>query len=310
MRASCASLISGVRSPEDTIPSDRNPSVHDGGDELARDTDLTPSARESFPTVPYQRASVSAILSLTKQLEQADEESPESGRAQPEWCVEVGQALRALTTFELWMAIARGELGAETHVWRDGMEGWTPIANVPELAYALVDATTFEADRATPEPVTPLLHADLRTPLTFEAANVAQTDPPEAEERRATILPEPLVAARRLRPLRAINGGLSPLRRNVLSMLAGCAVAVTAVSLALVRTAGGPQDTAVAANVQNESDAVAMLKARLGEVAAQAGSNVVEGPVRRASVIVAPPPPVARHHSELGQHRARRSARH
>jgi hypothetical protein len=74
-----------------------------------------------------------------------------------EWCVDSGERLSTMSTFEAWTAIARGDVRRSHRVWREGMECWEPIEEVPELACALsieqaVTPEPFTADIA-PEPV-------------------------------------------------------------------------------------------------------------------------------------------------------------
>lgn len=57
-----------------------------------------------------------------------------------EWCVEVGDLLAAMESSELWDAIDRGEVTADTRVWREGLDGWTPVEELPELAPAVESA--------------------------------------------------------------------------------------------------------------------------------------------------------------------------
>ncbi len=50
------------------------------------------------------------------------------------WCVEVDEdTLAPMDDAELWDALDRGEVTHEMRVWRAGLEGWTPVEDLPEL---------------------------------------------------------------------------------------------------------------------------------------------------------------------------------
>lgn len=66
-----------------------------------------------------------------------------------EWCVDVGDGLKALSTLDLWIALSNGELDAATPVWKLGRERWLPAAEVPDLACAIsVQSQTHDLKRA------------------------------------------------------------------------------------------------------------------------------------------------------------------
>lgn len=54
------------------------------------------------------------------------------------WCIDRGPSLDTMTTFELWLAIASGQVERDVRVWREGLECWTEVEQVPDLACALV----------------------------------------------------------------------------------------------------------------------------------------------------------------------------
>jgi len=306
MKASSASSISEYRSPEDTIPSDRYPSfsglfVHKN----AVDTEPAPPARDSLPTTPYGRGSVVALLSAAERMRLLDEQTTDSGRPMPEWCADLGHCLQALTTFDLWMALARGELSRKTRVWRDGMDAWTPVEDVPELALAIADGVSFDPPLATPTPLAATVRAaEVRTPLTFTATEASTGDPPNVGDPNSPHIPsEPIAIPLRSFPtLRSVREGFAPSRRGALQFAAGCAVAAFALTFAFLRTGG---DLPVV-SARGET-ARTVLQAGLGEVTTEAGRSVLEAAARQPAPIVAPPPPIARHHHEPGQHRSRRS---
>ncbi len=55
------------------------------------------------------------------------------------WAVDLGDELRAMSTFDLWFGLSQGDISGQAKVWRVGREAWTPAGEVPELACALVD---------------------------------------------------------------------------------------------------------------------------------------------------------------------------
>ncbi|MFO0611362.1 MAG: DUF4339 domain-containing protein [Polyangiaceae bacterium] len=55
----------------------------------------------------------------------------------PEWCVDLGDEIRAMNKFELWLALGTGDFAPTTLVWRIGRERWQPARDIPELACAL-----------------------------------------------------------------------------------------------------------------------------------------------------------------------------
>lgn len=77
----------------------------------------------------------------------------------PEWCVDLGDEIRAMNKFELWLALGTGDYAPSTLVWRIGRERWQPAQDIPELACALKvhHQTLMMAAKAAEQ-------ADLRTP--------------------------------------------------------------------------------------------------------------------------------------------------
>lgn len=62
----------------------------------------------------------------------------------PSWCVDRGVTLVAMTTCDLWLALARGDVTPDTKVWREGMPYWDRVARVPEFALALPGSPVWE----------------------------------------------------------------------------------------------------------------------------------------------------------------------
>jgi hypothetical protein len=306
MKASYASSISLPRNTEDTIPSDRYPRINDAA---PCDTEpAPPPPREEHLTQPYESTPYAGLIGEKARRLVLDEQATESGRPMPEWCIDLDSSLRAMTTFELWMALARGELGGKTRVWRDGMEGWEPIEEVPELAYALTDAVSFTPPLVAPAQLRAshprASHPERCTPLTFEAFADAQTgDPPHAETPSPTPRPfEPPPLPARSLP-RAARAGFAPARRGLLSLALGCVVAGLSIGLALAHTA--PREALVAAATPGAPGG-SRLEPRLGALATQASRGALEAALR-ALPPAEPLPPIARHHHEPGQKRSRRS---
>lgn len=62
----------------------------------------------------------------------------------PIWAVDLGSEMRALSTFDLWMGLSRGDLPTDVRVWRMGRECWLPAREIPELACALSERIEAE----------------------------------------------------------------------------------------------------------------------------------------------------------------------
>ncbi len=84
----------------------------------------------------------------------------------PDWCVDVGQELLTMTTFELWEALERGQVTAWMRVWREGMECWTPVGEISDFTWAIAGTPS---PSLAPEPL-----AESEPPAE------ARTDPPQA----------------------------------------------------------------------------------------------------------------------------------
>lgn len=99
----------------------------------------------------------------------------------PGWCVDRGETLDALTTCDLWLALARGDVTPQTKVWREGMPYWDQVANVPEFALAMPDASVWgpASQKAATPPETAPVSAVRPAGSTLETAAHAA---PEAEE--------------------------------------------------------------------------------------------------------------------------------
>ncbi|MFO0551001.1 MAG: hypothetical protein U0271_21605 [Polyangiaceae bacterium] len=100
-----------------------------------------PMRTASLPTVPE---SVDGRAQETSSFERA-----EAQHGAPRWAVDNGNAITAMTTFELWLALDSGEISPSALVWRVGREAWDPVLDVPELACALRDSLVGGRERKT-----------------------------------------------------------------------------------------------------------------------------------------------------------------
>ncbi|MEZ4298584.1 MAG: DUF4339 domain-containing protein [Polyangiaceae bacterium] len=166
----------------------------------------------------------------------------------PGWCVDRGDTLSAMTTCELWLALARGDVTPETKVWREGMPCWDAVARVPEFALAMPDARLWGTpvppvpSVAPPAPVIPLpsvapaLAQEIETMpdsdrvvdvRTMAPASDLLTPAPVVVEQDASAAPPRSTRRRRPAPFD---------RRGILSMAVGALIAVTALALATAGT--------------------------------------------------------------------------
>jgi len=201
-------------------------------------------------------------------------DQPLFGGAEPpaDWCIDLGERLITLSTFDAWSAIARGEVRGLTLAWREGLECWTAVEELPELACAL-------SAEPTPEPVA----TDITAPDSLAAFELAE---PTALELR----PPPHPRAHVRRPLRAA-------RR---SATVGALVAAAAILVAAFRPTA---PTAAPAVQEAQRAGLEMLAARV-TVAAFAAA-VGQAPAATA----APRATVAARRADKGQRRLRRSGR-
>jgi hypothetical protein len=193
------------------------------------------------------------------------------------WCVDLGPAIQTMSTYELWLAIAGGAVARRSAVWREGMECWTSIEDVPELACALIDGA-----EARPGDDAPLASSarSPEPPATSPAPPPSRTN--DASGARAI--------ARSGRP----RGGLG-------WITAGSAVAFVAVGLALVVSEPPPPPPAVlgapspwaelAASAARRGEASAAIPTPEGAVAGVAPACEGRSPTRAASRLHADPGP-------------------
>jgi hypothetical protein len=248
-------------------------------------------ALTDFPDVTFERIDLPDVSDLPIEQAERDIVAPiaaadrfEVPRPPPDWCVDQGATIVAMTTFELWMALARGDMDSHTRVWGNGMDNWEIVADVPDLAHALTD--TFSL--APPPPVisTPneimSSRGDDRTPLGFGTTDVANDDLP------------------------AQSGPISH-RRKVFSFgrvmfAAACLAAAAAVGLTLVPRTFDSSDVAAAANGPL---AVAPLHGAMERANRRVDNAVHRRLEAEAARAVEPVIPSARKHKEIGQRRSR-----
>lgn len=195
----------------------------------------------------------------------ADESGPEitaslhdgsldGGDPDLDWCVDRSPALCAMTTADLWVAAASGELSRATRAWRIGLECWTRLDEIPDFAGAF-DASEPEGERETA--VTPLA-VEIDVPPALPPA-LLQTLP--AREPRGSVAAvsqrsEELASAvfdrwasRAAAPPPELFPGMfaSRLRGALVSarwIAAGCAIATASIGLSVLNVAVPPSPQA------------------------------------------------------------------
>jgi GYF domain 2 len=212
-------------------------------------------------------------------------ELPASVAPEACWCIDAGAALTTKTTFELWTAIERGEIAPSARVWREGMECWTPIAQVAELALALPD----DAPSATSAPASPEATATPETPGTPAARGATTPEPATID---ATTSPIALPGLRSAPPPSMPIPLVTRRRSAALQWVAmGSAIAASAVAAALIAT----------------STPEPIEPASAPAAIAQGASTPPEA--RAAIAAPAPPPASRKRHDEPGQRRLRAGER-
>jgi hypothetical protein len=146
----------------------------------------------------------------------------------PEWCVDVGDALLTMTTFELWTALERSDVEPWMRVWREGMECWTAAGELPELALAI--ATT---PRPAPAP-RPVVSAATREPAPPAPARAPERPANDAPARAArAVLREPSWASLPEITPAPVTVRSPPDPRGTRWVALGSAIAVAALGVAL-----------------------------------------------------------------------------
>jgi hypothetical protein len=124
-----------------------SPSNPPASETRERDLGYEPLARcDSFQSMPpYSEPPPSSGRSeaVTHPYEGTSETPPPSSftGAARDWCVDVGHEMLAMSTFELWEALERGQVLASMRVWREGLECWTPVGEISDFACAVAAAS-------------------------------------------------------------------------------------------------------------------------------------------------------------------------
>jgi|GEM_PF-4339847 len=253
-------------------------------------------AHTDFPDVPFARVDLPEVLDVAAPDVEQDkpalvdeEERVEHERPPAEWCVDTGTSLVALTTFELWMALGRGDVDGKTNVWRNGMESWEVAGDVPELSHALEDSFSLLPPPVMPTPTEVMsVKGHERTPFGFGMTD----DGNDGEAARSG----PISRSKRGR-----SRGLSKAW-----FAGGCLAAAAAVALLFVAQSWeAPLSTASV----NRKVAVARLEGAMERANRQVAEAVQRRAETEAARAVAPVSSSARQHKEVGQRRARRGRR-
>ncbi len=289
MQASNAS--SSIQDPSDHVSLPAVELIELGQTEIELEDAGALEALTDFPDVSFERVDLPDVSELPIEQAAGDHLPPiakvgrlEVPRPPPDWCVDQGETMVAMTTFELWMALARGDVDSQTRVWGHGMDNWEIVGDVPDLAQALKD--TFSL--APPPPVmrTPKemsVRGHDRTPLGFGTTDVANDDFP-AQSRPIS------------RHHKVISFGRA-------AIAAGCLAAAAAVGLAVVPRS--PDSTEMAA-VANRPLAMARLHSAMERANRQVDAATFRRLEADAARTIEPVAPSARQHKEAGQRRSRR----
>ena len=204
----------------------------------------------------------------------------------PEWCVDLGGALVTKSTFALWTAIETGEVGGNMLVWREGMECWTPVNRVGELAYAIEPARPTVPEENPAARIEARLEAPPEPPEPAEA-----TTNPEVRPRPPVAEPRRIASRRPVFPARSGGGKWVALG----SAIAVCAMATAALTNLL---ADPPAP---------ESRGRAAAPVIPGVERAALSPDAPEPPA--AEPVPAASPPAKARHEDRGQHRRRAGGR-
>ena len=114
--------------------------------------------------------------------------------ARPDWCVDTGTMLLTMSTFDLWEALERGQVLAWMRVWREGMECWTPVGEIPDFAWAIACTPRPPVEpEALPESEPP---AEARTGPLHAPTVTVEPPPGERGPPIAAPVPRPLYGVR------------------------------------------------------------------------------------------------------------------
>jgi hypothetical protein len=298
------------------------------------------SKQELYPTLPGIVPSSPAPYSAPYSSRRATAETQEYSQPVPpvepgtspgaladnertDWCVDFGAVLTTMDTFELWAAIDRGDVNSAMRVWREGMECWTPIKQLPELAVALTTASS-----RTPEPIT--LQMPPKAPA-FPILLPAPMPAPQLDEVRPpmnTLISGPRTSGWERLSQRILPAPSRGRARTQAWVALGSAMAATAITAALISTASprasiSPDARAASAAAPIEAlvepAAITTASPALPEPAVTAAAAVVvEAPLLLPPTVGDEPAANERapgaseprpHHDDRGQHRLRRSGK-
>ena len=292
MQASNASL--SIQDPSDHVALPAVEPVMSGQTDSDADDGSAPEAYTDFPDVPFERVDLPVVSEIpAANIDAAappldEDEHQDVFRPPPEWCVDMGSSISAMTSFELWMALASGEVGPKTRVWGLGMDNWEAVRNIPELAHALEDSLSL----APPPPVIPTPAANSsvrghdRTPLGFGTTDSTNEENP------------------------AQSGPISRHRKRFGSaraaIAAGCLAAAAAVGLTFLPKSSDGTAQAAAARVPVAVARLQSAMERANRQVDEAAQRRREAEAARAVEPVAPAATSARQHREAGQRRSRR----
>lgn len=222
----------------------------------------------------------------------------------PAWCVDLGPRLQAMTTCDLWLGLAKGEIRPEMKVWREGMACWEPVRHVPEFALAMPDATVWPvAPGGVPARRTAASEAAAITAARAAEPPPASTaEPPPAstaadhgmEAAAVGVVtlappsdfstPAPVVVDHgEVPPASGARRRLSPRidRRGAVSVVAGALIAITSLALATTGPAPGSESRPASAGAR---PAAPMIEYELS-TQAPAGLPAAPEPARTVEMI-------------------------
>jgi hypothetical protein len=195
-------------------------------------------AWEDAPASPPDHVTPSPVPeSGMRRCRSAAETSPVSDAtldpARPEWCVDTGADLRPMSTFDLWSAIERADVAPWMRVWREGLECWTPVQDLPELHWATHAGALASLDDSPYAAAAPELLPPERTP-----ANEAREEARPGRTLPGLAAPEPRDSIATPAPTVAAPAPVAEATRAARWLAAGSTVAALSIGAALLHLAG------------------------------------------------------------------------
>jgi hypothetical protein len=244
-----------------------------------------------FPEATFERGDLPRVvvganhdLPQPQAVQDAVEERPEFPPPPPEWCVDQGGSIVAMSTFELWMALARGDVDGQTRVWGLGMDNWEIVADIPDLKHALTDSLSLVPPRVIRTPTAMMsVRGHDRTPLGFGTTDAANDDFPAQSG--------PLLLRRQ-----GFSFGRVTVAAGVLAVAAAIGLTIVPRTSDMTDQAAGAQRPLAMARLQGAME-------RANRQVDEAAHRWVEAEAARA---VEPVAPSARKHKDVGQRRSRR----